>query len=120
MTFRSSAVIPPVRTLPPAVAAIVIVCSPSNASWISHAPDLAGLIHGILLYGNIAVKAVHIRLLAFAEPGNRASLAIGSIAKRGLTDLLRRTMPRINRFAARCYCVLACDRSTGEDQVPVE
>jgi hypothetical protein len=89
-------------------------------SSISQAPDLAGLIHGILLYGNIAVKAAHIRLLAFAEPGNRASLAIGSIAKRGLTDLLRRTSPRINRFAARRYCVLACDRSTGEDQVPVE
>ena len=71
MTFRSSAVIPPVR-MPPAVKAIVMVCSPFNARSITHAPDLAGFGPWDSLYGNIAVKPPPIRLSAFVPmpPGH--------------------------------------------------
>jgi hypothetical protein len=51
------------------VAAIVDILDRSPESLmqsLSHAPDLAGLIHGGLLHGNIAVKPLPIRLSAFA------------------------------------------------------
>src|SRR3954453_14384710 len=64
MTFRSSAVIPPLRTPPPAVAAIVMVRSRSCCRACPHAPDLAGLHHGPRLKRYIAEEPVPIRLLA--------------------------------------------------------
>jgi hypothetical protein len=69
------------------VAAIVDILDRSPESLmqsLSHAPDLAGLIHGGLLYGNIAVKPPPIRLSAFATGlESRASVPTGPVGKQG-------------------------------------
>jgi hypothetical protein len=81
----------------------------------SHAPDLAGLIHGGLVYGNIAVKAPPIRLSAFAPLGkaelfqlvpadgseSRAKTPIAAHKARGLTALPLADIARLHAIGHR-------------------
>ncbi len=114
MTFRSSAVIPPVRISEPAVAAIVIVVLPEIVE-ASIAPRAASGRAALGAFqGNIAVKPLPIRLLALptAISGRREFQTAPS---RDGTAPIAAHNRVVNRFDPWHYCALVCGRATEDN-----